>query len=599
MTLFITFMSFLLQQIIGNINDTTMSFEEDKDKIEQIHQLSNNGRDYLIYILELYCKTPVTDNEVAEILKLQKEDGSWTDINYKDRKVSQCEQTLHALRFQRLAIYRELHPDRNDVANALHAALAYWGKTMPVCKNWFYNEINIPKAFAPGFLLFLDEMSETEREIAIAQMSRAKANRTGQNQVWEAGNLLIAGILKGDEEQVRKMATIIQSELKISDSEEGLQKDLSFLQHGAQLQFGNYGQSFAQTQSYWIKALKGTGIDYPENKISILKDYITKGAGRTIWNGYMDQNAIGRQIFPNSQVSKSLAMLYAMENLGLTMDDIENGPRYYPRADYCNYRSAGWYASLRMQSARTIGYEATNNENMKGYFSADGALLVRRNGDEYLDIAPVWNWRHIPGTTVYDDGKELWGTHKRLPYNKSPRVFGDICGDVMVVAMEYDRDSVKAKKIWAFNKDMILCIGDDISSLRNGDEIITTVEQSRLLGPVESGRSYIRHNGITYISLDKPFTSGGKIIGKGNWTAAAAYYGNEEITADMFEITISHGTDAKDGNYRYCIVPTGIGAKEAIRLVKKGIKVHSSTKARIGDTVFEVNWNENKIIFNK
>ena len=52
MTLFISFMSFLLQQIIGNINDMTMSFEEDKDKIEQIHQLSNNGRDYLIYILE-------------------------------------------------------------------------------------------------------------------------------------------------------------------------------------------------------------------------------------------------------------------------------------------------------------------------------------------------------------------------------------------------------------------------------------------------------------------------------------------------------------------------------------------------------------------
>ena len=595
MNILVIILSVLIQQITQNINEMTLDFESDPAKIEQIRELSDGGKNYLVYILELYFKTPVEDIEVAEILALQNEDGSWKDIDYNDQKVSRCEQTLHAVRFQRLAVYHRLHPERNDVARALHAAISFWGSCMPVTRSWYYNQVNIPKTFAPGFLLFKDEMSAKEKEIAIAQMSRAKLTRTGQNLVWEAGNLLVAGLLDDNEQQVRQMALIIQNELKISKTVAGLQPDWSFLQHGAQLQFGNYGQSFAVSQAYWAQALTGTALELSEEKMQIIKDYITKGVGRTIWGGYMDQNALGRQIFPKSQYTKALSLEYAMRNLGLTEKDIENGPRYYPNADFCNYRGNGWYASLRMQSSRTIGYEAINDENMKSYFSADGALLVRRHGDEFYDIAPVWNWKHIPGTTTYDDGKELWGTHTRLPYNKSSRVFGEVSGGMMAVAMEYDRDSLMARKIWVFCPDAIICLGHGVTSLREGDEIVTTVEQTRLAGRVEYGRNYVWHNGVTYVPVGSSFTFAGSIVGQGNWTVAAPYYGNRQVEEDMFEVRISHGRSPRSDTYGYCVVPSDMEPKTAVRYVRKNVKIISDSQVAIGSVRIDVNWNE-KII---
>ena len=597
MTILAIILTALIQQITQNINEMTLDFESDSAKIEQIRELADGGQNYLVYILELFFKTPVEDDEVTEILSLQNENGSWKDIDYNDQKVSRCEQTLHAVRFQRLAVYHRLHPERNDVARALHAAISFWGSCMPVTRSWYYNQVNIPKTFAPGFLLFKDEMSAKEKEIAVAQMSRAKLTRTGQNLVWEAGNLLVAGLLDDNEQQVRQMALIIQNELKISKTVAGLQPDWSFLQHGAQLQFGNYGQSFAVSQAYWAQALTGTELALSEEKRQILKDYITKGVGRTIWGGYMDQNALGRQIFPKSQYSKALSLEYAMRNLGLTEKDVENGPRYYPNADFCNYRGNGWYASLRMQSSRTIGYEAINNENMKSYFSADGALLVRRSGDEFFDVAPVWNWRHIPGTTSYEDGTELWGTHTRLPYNRSDKVFGGVSGSLMTAAMEYDRDSLQARKVWIFDRDIIVCLGNGIKSMRQGDEIVTTVEQTRLSGTVTVRKDYVWHNGVTYVPLHTKFTFAGTRKGHGNWLVAAPYYGEAPISEDIFEINISHGIEPEYSSYAYCIIPSGMSASNAVRYVRNNVKILSDSQVRLGDKFIKIDWDNKKVLF--
>ena len=96
------------------------------------------------------------------------------------------------------------------------------------------------------------------------------------------------------------------------------------------------------------------------------------------------------------------------------------GARYYPYSDFGIYRSRySWCASIRMQSNHLYGFENTLSENMLGYFCSDGALLVRKSGTEYLEIGPVWNWKHIPGTTTYDDGKALWGCDNLPPYNKT------------------------------------------------------------------------------------------------------------------------------------------------------------------------------------
>lgn len=588
----------LLQQITYNINASTLRTENDPARVEALRSLSENGSNALVYLLELYFRTPVTEEEASEILSLLKPDGSFSDIDYADKAISRCSQTWHAVRFQRLAVYHKLHPDNNKVTKALHKTLAYWDKTRPVTKSWYYNQVNIPKAFGPGLLLFKEEMSRREIRRASAIMHKAELTRTGQNLVWEAGNLLIAGLLDDDEALVRRTAQLIQKELAVSASNAGLQPDWSFLQHGAQLQFGNYGLSFAVSQAWWAKVLKGTDLQLPSEKERILKDYICKGVGRTIWNGYMDQSALGRQIVPASQQSKALCLQYAMEDLGLSASDIESGPRYYPRADFGNYRGKGWYASIRMQSARTQGYEEINGENQKGYFSADGALLVRINGAEYNDVAPVWNWRHVPGTTSWDDGTPLWGTHTNLPYNQSSKVFGHVKDDVLVAAMEYIRDGVSARKIYAFFPEGILCLGSGIKSTSDAT-IVTTVEQCRANGPVSREGNWINHSGITYIALgDKEFSAAGAVEAVGDWRVAAPNLPDTPVKDNLFEIYYNHGSRPDGESYAYFIHPTAPSGALAAAFVSDKVSVLSETSARVGKTGFTVDWDKEIININ-
>ena len=75
------------------------------------------------------------------------------------------------------------------------------------------------------------------------------------------------------------------------------------------------------------------------------------------------------------------------------------GNHCFWRSDYVIHRWPDACATLKMSSRRVIGTESMNEENLLGYYLADGALYLYRRGDEYEDIAPVWDWRKLPGVT--------------------------------------------------------------------------------------------------------------------------------------------------------------------------------------------------------
>lgn len=58
-------------------------------------------------------------------------------------------------------------------------------------------------------------------------------------------------------------------------------------------------------------------------------------------------------------------------------------------------------ASVKMASDRVVGVEMMNGDNMKGFYMADGATYIYQDGDEYLDIFPLWDWRKLPGVTAF------------------------------------------------------------------------------------------------------------------------------------------------------------------------------------------------------
>ena len=66
------------------------------------------------------------------------------------------------------------------------SGFGYWFQNKPVCKNWWYNEIGIPKVLGPVFLLMKEQLSPQEKQAAVEVMEKARFGMTGQNKVWLA-----------------------------------------------------------------------------------------------------------------------------------------------------------------------------------------------------------------------------------------------------------------------------------------------------------------------------------------------------------------------------------------------------------------------------
>ena len=113
-------------------------------------------------------------------------------------------------------------------------------------------------------------------------------------------------------------------------------------------------------------------------------------------------------------------------------------------------------ASVKMASDRVVGVEMMNGDNMKGFYMADGATYIYQDGDEYLDIFPLWDWRKLPGVTAFQSDDPMPIIQKCHPRNATSFVGGVSNGMYGISAMEVNRAGIKACKSWIFIDDYML-----------------------------------------------------------------------------------------------------------------------------------------------
>ena len=380
-------------------------------------------------VIELQQLYPISPKEIKHLINTLHTDGSWEDINYADTKRSGWEPKKHTERILKLTKYHYqkkqiLKPsERARLTNAIHQAMNFWFSRKLVCKNWWYNQIGIPRTLGPAFLLFEQEMSEPEKQGAIKVMMNSSFGMTGQNKVWLAGNVLIRALLQNDWQLAKEARKVIASEITLGQKE-GIKADWSFHQHGPQQQFGNYGLSFICNMSFYSELFTGTTLAFSQEQQRILTSLLLEGYQWIIWRGYWDVNALNRQLFRNADIDKGFSLLFAAHSLmkssepevadqikkmilrNSSFSQVPNsftGNKHFRESDYTVHRTPTWLASVRMASERVIGTELVNEDNLKGYYMADGALYTYVYGDEYHNIFPFWNWRRIPGITTYDE----------------------------------------------------------------------------------------------------------------------------------------------------------------------------------------------------
>lgn len=567
---------------------------------------SELGRANDVLLLQLYTSIALPSDEVERLKSLWTGE-QFSDIDYSNMDRGRWQPTLHVTRLQSLA---KLYSDPQStwykdkaLGEMLHSGIAWWFANMPKCPNWWHNDIGVPKKMTTILLMIYDELSAEEIEGGVRVLERSAFGRTGQNKSWLAGNQLMKGLLLDDEALVVKARDVIAEEICITDSEEGIRDDWSFHQHGPQMQFGNYGLAYLENLTFWLRALEGTGYQFTPEQCAIVEALLDKGISWCVWKGVMDPSYCGRQCFPDGGRGKAYSMAVAAQNLAaysdrkgdaaeaerfrrIALQNLEpgkysnelTGAVYFDRSDCGCYRTPTWYSSIRMSSERTIGYEFTNRENTLAHFSASGAVLLMRSGNEYDNIFACWDWRKVPGVTAYDDGKPIRSSDRREDKQNNSSAVGGFTfvspdGDNCLSAyMEIDRDSLHAFKNVLFTPSYIMEEGYGIKSANPEVVSVTTaIDQTNLAGRVRRGRARIHtsrgtercewvwHNGVCYVALDGAHIHVSTDVQTGDWGAIDPALEGRTDSRRIFKAWLEHPEALVDSDgtasYWFAILP--------------------------------------------
>ncbi|NDV65238.1 polysaccharide lyase family 8 super-sandwich domain-containing protein [Bacteroides sp. 224] len=546
-------------------------------------------------VTELHQRYPFNVEKITSYMKEMRPNGSWSDINYEDKKRSGWEPKIHAERILEMTkLYRSKQTDYYQspwVEETIHKALNFWFITKPMCLNWWQNQIGIPKTLGGAFLLFEDKLNPEEKEGAIAVMSHARFGMTGQNKVWLAGNVMIRALLQNNFELVREARDIIASEI-VTGQTEGIKEDWSFHQHGPQQQFGNYGMSFISGMSFFSGVFSGTSLAFSNDQLNILCSLLEKGYRWILWNGYMDISSLGRQLFHNAQIHKGFSVAFAAAGLANSgfpeaktiSQEIENdnyhsptsgnpftGHKYFPNSLYSTHRTPKWMTSLKMSSKQVIGTELVNEDNLKGYYMGDGATYFYIRGDEYLNDFPFWDWRKVPGVTAYENTEAIPRKSRTQNRNNTDFVGGVTDGKYGLAVMDLDLDGLRARKTWIFTDKFVLCLGRGIQS-DSTLTVTTAIDQRGKQGALSvlNGKQWEAINGNkTFTSAQSRFfhdNTGYIVLGKskavatsenrsGQWHDFMQMYRPKLEEKEMIMLHLDHGASPKKATYQYLVLP--------------------------------------------
>lgn len=489
-------------------------------------------------------------------------EGSWSDIDYTERRRSGWPMARHLVRVQQLAAAAR-ESTNTAFRTAAHRSLAFWIKHDFRNPNWWWNDVGVPTHMGQIGLLLDQDLSAAERTYIRGVLSRSPLGRlTGQNRSWIARNYLQRALLDNSEADFRAAQKVILDEVCIS-SNEGIQRDGNFHQHGHQPQLGNYGLSFFGEQAAYAHLFAGTPYAYPQEKVDILHFLAEEGYQWIIWNGQMDVSALGRQLFPGAAQQKGRSALNALKTLerdGWKRPAPPLGFKYFDCSAYAVYRTGAWMASLRASTPRIIGVETiVNEDNTKGQCMADGALFVYVTGSEYDDIFPLWSdWRMIPGVTGYL-GKPVRRCEARNTMDDIVAHRTSIGG---TFEFTFRREGLTAHKKWTFTPMEILCEGSGISSADTTYEVATCVEEA-LAAPnarivyQKPTESCFENGGIRYLVEAPPERIRFAVEARrGDFRDFMQAMPSTPRTGKVFSLRILHGRAPHAATYRYRVIPT-------------------------------------------
>lgn len=573
---------------------------------------------------------PRVEGDITEYLHMIREDGSFPDLDYTSRAQTNWKPLIHLNRLMTMSVgYTAGTGFKNDPDLFRHIsnALQFWYDKHPTSTNWFQQQIGCPQRV--GVILILlrggeQQLSKVLENKLIERMrteggapDQPGSQGTGANKLAIATHWVYRGCLTEDHEVLS--FGIGQAYYPVHFTlGQGIQYDYSYQQHGKQLHIGGYGTGVADDISKLATYMIGTPYALPAEKLELFCGFVRNAYIPVIRGRYYLYNVLGRGLSRPDGLDQTsfVPILERMikldpkhsrvysESISRITESVKSSYVLEPMnthfwcSDYTLHQRPDYTFDVRMASVFTARNENGNGENLKGYFLTEGATSIVKDGDEYVNIFPVWDWSKIPGTTTPEYAViPLPGQWEKK--GSSTFAGGVSDGKYGVTAYSMNEKTfgidTRAKKSWFLFEDEIVCLGAGIYS-DNENDISTTVNQCLLQEEViihSDGESstagsgthsftspgWVYHKGIGYY-----FPEGGDIIisnqsQSGSWASINSAAPDSIVSKDVLRIGLRHGNKPLNAAYSYIIVPTLTNKHEAARYQPGDLSILSNTRS--------------------
>lgn len=551
--------------------------------------------------------------EADKIIALTEKDKNgclyFTDIDYSNTDRTTWIPSRHIGRLERLAILYRLEKDpakKDELKSYILGLLDFWINNDFQSTNWWHNRLSVPNALGEFGVLMKDELSRKQMRLLGEKIGRGcftissvLYSHAGANAIDLAMSSIKFGAFAGSPKAIREAVKIVSGELDYSD-DQGLKDDATFFQHGKRIYMGGYGITFINGMSTIIKLLSGTDYIFSQEQLAPMANFICDGMRMMSFGDTLDPTTMGRSVSrmnaqPLKGIVSTLETLASVEEMPRKdeirayAESIRNdeksdfGVKYFDTAKFLVVNNKDFYFSFRGGADYLAYSEIINDENVLGYNSSfPGVTTIMSRGDEYNNIAPVYDYSFVPGTTAVKETDEELMAHEDFTYRYLPGIYGGkISGNAAVSLAKTTHEGINMTVSCFASGDAVLLMGAGMKDSQ-GRKMNTTLDQCFYAGSFKKYGNTVIHNGIKYTVLEGGALSAGSEHRNGDWHRNNLPYASTPAEGDIFTVSIEN-----TGSYAYTVMGENTDAEFEIIINNESVQAVKLPDGRIAASFFE------------
>ena len=540
--------------------------------------------------------------------------GSWNDVNYADKSITNWKPLTHLNRL--LAICNSYNTAKSIyyhnavVKSKIYAAFSFWNTAQPYSNNWYSNDIGGPIVYGQSLLLMKTGDAygfSTDTLYALADVGlnyynvsaaifvpQANEAVMGSNQTLNLEISIYKACVEDSTSELQRDFDTAFSNIKVfTGTNEGTKIDKSYYMHGTQLYNWGYGSEFLQGSAFMAYFARNTAFGTTQANINSLIDFVIDGQQWFSEKGTSDFNSTGRGLTRSGGTSiggfrtSCLSYLISLSNnyrttelnnyvkflAGGSANFQSPGNKQFWKSDFMAHHSSKFYLSVKTPSKRTLGSESINGENLKGKYLPWGSTNIMIKGDEYANAFPVWDWNRVPGTTTESNPSANFSKMPSSGYKPTNSFAGGVSNGVYGLSADaFSFDSVNARKAYFFTPSAMYCLGAGITSTKSQGPILTSVNQCVSSGTVTvdsagvqsafTGQqqaytklNWVHHNNVGYLFPHQGNITVANQVQTGSWYSINSSQSATTVSNTIFSAWFNHGTKPATGTYEYIVVP--------------------------------------------